>query len=244
MTPEAIIQLPLPVAVVIVTWNCQSTLDGCLEALAHTEPGPPGQVICVDNASADDSVATARRHGVDVVELGRNTGFAHAVNTVLPRVAQPFTLLLNPDVVVEPATIRVALAALQADPSVGLVGANLRLPDGRTDLAAARRFRTLGLLALETTGVTQLSRRFDLQYLPGWDRRTSRDVPCINGAFAMLSTDSDSEGEQRLGRDGVLVSRGAGVVPPGRHPWASCRVRGRRSRPARRPVQQFARPPQ
>jgi GT2 family glycosyltransferase len=179
----------LPVSVIIVTWNCERTLAGCLAAVRASTPGPPERVLCVDNASSDGSMSIAQAGGVEVVAMGANVGFPRAVNSVLGRCTSEFILLLNPDVVVGPTAIADCVGALQGRPRVGLVGANLRQPDGQPDLAAARRFRTLGLLALESVGLPMLSRRFDLQYIPSWDRTESRTVPCINGAFAMIRTD-------------------------------------------------------
>jgi hypothetical protein len=172
-----------------VTWNAEPTLAGCLAAIAASRPGSPDQVICVDNHSVDESVAVARSLGVQVLELASNVGFPKAVNAAIPHCRSEYVLLLNPDVVVEPDTIERSIEALRANDGIGLIGANLRQPDGRADLAAARRFRTLGLLFVETFGLTRLSRRLDRQYLPEWDRTTSRDVPCINGAFALLRTE-------------------------------------------------------
>lgn len=179
----------LPVSVIVVTWNCDATLDACLRALSGSRPGPPEQVICVDNGSRDRSVARARANGAEVVELGSNLGFPHAVNAVLDRCTAEYVLLLNPDVVVRHDTIARCLDALRACANIGLVGANLRQPDGQPDRAAARRFRTLGLLVLETLGLPFIWRRLDLQYLPSWDRKSSRRVPCINGAFAVMRTE-------------------------------------------------------
>jgi GT2 family glycosyltransferase len=65
----------------------------------------------------------------------------------------------------------------------------LRRPDGQLDPPAARRFRTLGSITLESFGLTKLARRLDIQHFPTWDRTDSRDVPCINGAFMLLRSD-------------------------------------------------------
>ena len=186
-TPEA--PGRLPVSVIIVTWNCEGTLDGCLDALKGSLPGPPAQVICVDNGSRDSSAASARASGAEVVEHGTNLGFPAAVNSVVDLCAAEYLLLLNPDVVVAPDTISRCLDVLSGRPDIGLVGANLRQPDGTPDRAAARRFRTVGLLALETLGLPFIWRGLDLQYLPAWDRTSSRSVPCINGAFALIRAD-------------------------------------------------------
>jgi len=55
------------VCVVIPCRNDGPFLDACLTALEQ-QTRPPHRVVVVDNASTDDSVAVARRHGADVVE--------------------------------------------------------------------------------------------------------------------------------------------------------------------------------
>jgi len=175
--------------VIIVLWNSALELPGCLGSLAAAGETLHLQIICVDNGSEDESVAIARGHGVEVMEMGANLGFPAAVNAGLTRVTSPFVLLLNPDVDLAPGALARCLDELGADSTVGMVGANLRRVDGTPDWAAARRFRSLGAVAAETFGVTRLSKRLDFQYLPGWSRDTSRDVDCINGAFMLLGSD-------------------------------------------------------
>jgi GT2 family glycosyltransferase len=182
---------PIPdpkVAVVIVTWNSEADLSRCLGALEKATGDVVSQVICVDNGSTDRSVEIARANRASVVALGRNTGFPAAVNTALERIDSPYVLLLNPDVIVEPDAIVTALATA-SDASVGLVGGNLRRPDGAPEPFAARRFRSLSALALETFGITRLFPATDRQHFPAWDRGASRDVPCISGAFVLARRD-------------------------------------------------------
>lgn len=174
------------VSVVIVLWNCDGFLGDCLDAL---EADPIAlQVICVDNGSDDASADIAEERGCSVVRLTTNTGFPHAVNVALPLCRAPLTLLLNPDVRTEPGAIDQCVKVLENDASVAVVGANLRRPDGGADLPAARRFRSLQTIIVESVGLAALWPRLDLQYFPRWDRSTSRDVPCINGAFALVRT--------------------------------------------------------
>ena len=134
-------------------------------------------------------MAQARDLGAEVIEMGANLGFPVAVNAGLALARAPFVLLLNPDVSLHEGALVRCLRELTADPTIGMVGANLRRVDGSPDWAAARRFRSLGAIAAETFGLTRLSKRLDFQYLPGWTRETSRDVDCINGAFMLLRTD-------------------------------------------------------
>jgi N-acetylglucosaminyl-diphospho-decaprenol L-rhamnosyltransferase len=173
------------ISVVIVLWNCSGYLDECLRSLADDPVAV--EVVCVDNASEDDSADRAEAWGCAVERSSTNLGFPVAVNRVLPLCRAPVTLLLNPDVTVEPGTLGRCLEALD-EAGVGLVGANLLRADGTPDRPAARRFRSLASMTVDALGLPLLSPRLDLQYLPTWDRTTSRDVPCINGAFAMLPT--------------------------------------------------------
>lgn len=171
----------------VVLWNCHSFVGPCLASLR--ESNIRVQVLAFDNASEDGSAEFVESHGVTVKRSPRNIGFPAAVNMLLPACRAPVSLLLNPDVVVGPQALERCLVALE-EPGVGMVGANLRRPDGRPDAPAARRFRSLLTIVVESFGLAALWGRLDLQYFPTWDRRTSRDVPCINGAFAMLRTDT------------------------------------------------------
>jgi len=173
------------VSVVMVLWNAAPFLEGCIAALEQS--GVHVEVLCVDNASTDGSAALAERLGCSVERSASNVGFPAAVNRVLPQCQAPITLLLNPDVELEPEALELALDELAVE-GVGMVGANLRRRDGTPDPPAARRFRSVGTILVESVGLPRLWRRLDLQYFPSWDRTTSRDVPCINGAFMLVPT--------------------------------------------------------
>jgi GT2 family glycosyltransferase len=173
---------PARVDAIVVTWNSGPDVDACLHALP-----PTVRAIVVDNGSADDSVDRARRHGAEVVALEDNRGFAVAVNVGLERVTAPLTLLLNPDVVVDEGTVERCAAVLEADPSVGIVGSDTRLPDGRPEPPAARHDRRAVQILVESLGLVHVSRRFDLQMIK--DRSRDRDVDAVNGAFTLVRTD-------------------------------------------------------
>ncbi|MEQ1788076.1 MAG: glycosyltransferase [Acidimicrobiales bacterium] len=174
------------VSVVIVLWNAAPFLPACLAALEESTTRV--EVLAFDNASTDASAAVAEGLGARVEVGTENLGFPRAVNRVLPRCQAPLVLLLNPDVTLAAGALEQAITAL-APTDVGMVGINLRRTDGRPDPPAARRFRTVGTILVESLGLARLWPRLDLQYLPGWDRTTDRDVPCINGAFMLLATE-------------------------------------------------------
>jgi GT2 family glycosyltransferase/glycosyltransferase involved in cell wall biosynthesis len=90
------------VSVVVVTYNSESVLAGCLAALPDGMAGCHSwEVTVVDNASTDGSAKLARDSKVvtRVVEMGRNAGYAAAINAGVASAArQDAVLVLNPDV--------------------------------------------------------------------------------------------------------------------------------------------------
>lgn len=83
--------------VVTVTHNSSSVIRGLLDSIARHLPGVG--VVVVDNASSDDTVALARRSSnARVIPLEQNIGFGRACNLGVSELAEPVTVLLNPDV--------------------------------------------------------------------------------------------------------------------------------------------------
>ncbi|HEV7488060.1 MAG TPA: glycosyltransferase family 2 protein [Thermoanaerobaculia bacterium] len=100
------------VSVVIVTWNSAPFLRRCLAALA-AQTHPSIELIHVDNASSDDSVAIVRG-GARATHIinDRNRGFSAAVNQAVRVANGEFVLLLNPDAYLEPDYISSLVSAL------------------------------------------------------------------------------------------------------------------------------------
>jgi len=99
-----------PLAVVIVTYNSADMLSGLLDSLGAGLAGlKETEVIVVDNASSDSSVAIAEAHplGVRVIQTGRNGGYAAGINAGAATVdAAADLLILNPDIRVAPGSIK------------------------------------------------------------------------------------------------------------------------------------------
>jgi GT2 family glycosyltransferase len=89
----------LQATVVVVNWNGERLLRGCLDALARQQTSVRFQTWVVDNASTDGSVALLEQEYPDVCVLrnGRNLGFAGGNNTALREVTTPYAVLLNND---------------------------------------------------------------------------------------------------------------------------------------------------
>ncbi len=120
--------------VLIVNFNGGALLARCLETVLAQQP-PPAEIVVVDNASHDGSVATLPE-GVRLVSMPRNAGYSAAVNAGLAATTAPYVLMLNPDTELFPGCLAAAVAALHADYELGSVAPRVLLAAEPTRLDA------------------------------------------------------------------------------------------------------------
>ena len=124
------------VRVGIVSWNTAGHLRACLEALPAALGGLDAEIVVVENASRDDSLAVAERFaaahgpGATVVRNIENRGYARAMNQALAGAKSEVLIALNPDTVPPPGSLRALVEFLRDHPDVGLVAPRLLFPDG------------------------------------------------------------------------------------------------------------------
>src|SRR5258708_18728791 len=132
------------IGIIIVTYNSAAEIGACLDAALDSG----GDIVVVDNASHDGTMAEVARRGVRFVSNPDNRGFAGAVNQGFAELMNPYVLLLNPDAVIE-----TSLEPLrQACDLPGSAGAGGQLVDARGEAQAGfmvRRLPTPAALILE-----------------------------------------------------------------------------------------------
>lgn len=121
-------------AVVVVNYNAGEFLvPGIRSILADGGPplGPP-EVVVVDNASTDDSLALLRASGLDVrvVHSGGNRGYATAANIGIAATTAPVVAVCNPDLEFEPGTAAGLVPRFGREPDLGALGPQIRNLDG------------------------------------------------------------------------------------------------------------------
>lgn len=100
------------VAAVIPHWNRARLLENLLENLAQLTVSFD-EIIVVDNGSTDDSVPIARRYGGRVIEMGKNLGFAAAVNRGIETAKSEWIAILNNDVTLAPDWLDALVASAE-----------------------------------------------------------------------------------------------------------------------------------
>jgi GT2 family glycosyltransferase len=102
------------VSAIIPTWNRADLLQSIVTNL-RAQTRPPDQIVVVDNGSEDATQVVARELGTDLVVLPDNRGFAAAVNEGIRQAKGDWLLIVNNDVLLEPAWIERMHAALELE---------------------------------------------------------------------------------------------------------------------------------
>jgi len=101
------------ISAIVPVWNGRELLLHLLDSLA-AQTQPVDELLVVDNGSQDGAPEAARDRGARVIFMGRNTGFAAAVNRGIEESRGDWLAVLNSDVVIAPDYLARLLAAAQA----------------------------------------------------------------------------------------------------------------------------------
>lgn len=140
------------VSIIIVTWNVGDLVTTCLRSLESTSSTLVQEIILVDSASSDDTVAQIRNNFPDVMVLPQteNLGFTRCNNIGLAKAGGRHLFLLNPDTEVIGDAVGEMVRYLDAHSKVGIVGPHTLNTD-RSTQSTRRRFPTPVLAFFEST---------------------------------------------------------------------------------------------
>lgn len=177
-------------SIVIVSWNSRNELLACIGSIQERTHSVTFEVIVIDNASTDGSAEAVKRTfpAVRVVENRENVGFAIGCNQGMALARAPFILLLNSDAYVCDDVIGRSVTTLAGRTEIGMLGCELRFPDGRRQHTANR---ALGI------GQSLLQRLWLYKALPParrarvllggyWEGTEEVEVDWLAGAFMLL----------------------------------------------------------
>jgi GT2 family glycosyltransferase len=128
----------IDLSIVIVTFNSARHIAACVTSLRGALDGVAAEIIVVDNASSDDTVAVVRQQpDVRLIASPRNGGFAAGVNAGLKEASGRYVAWINPDTEVVDGRFADVVAWLDAHPDVGIAG--LRLVDAQGHIEPSDR---------------------------------------------------------------------------------------------------------
>lgn len=186
-------------SIIIVNWNGGELLRRSVESVIACPPALEYEVVVIDNASTDDSVALLRasvaaggpadRGRLRIIENVENRGFGQANNQAFALTDSPLLLLLNPDAEVTPGSIDSLITTIRSAPRVGAVGPRLLNADGSLQISAWRNPPAAWEILLSQMKLyLLLPRRFRGELLLGghWDHNRERPVPMLSGAALLV----------------------------------------------------------
>ena len=161
-------------SIVIVNWNVRDLLKRCLHSIISSFQLPASnfqlpisnfqsptsnfqiEVIVVDNASSDDSVAMIEEEfpQVQLIANSENLGFTVGNNQGIAASRGRYILLLNPDTEIVGDALATMVEYMDNHPQVGALGPQLLNPDGSIQ-SSRRHFPTMATAFLESTILQQ-----------------------------------------------------------------------------------------
>jgi hypothetical protein len=176
--------------VVIVSHGAEALLRRCLTSLREQPPSRAEmRVTVVDSGSADGTPEMVAEEFPEArLERQPNIGFSAANNLALRESGADAVLLLNPDTEVYAGTLDAALARLESDPGIGMVGVKLVTESGALDHAAKRSFPTPLSALAHFTGIGRgegAGERLGQYRATHLGDDEAGEVDAVNGAFML-----------------------------------------------------------
>ena len=183
----------------MVNWNGGELLRRSVESVMAHPPSVNYEIVIIDNASTDDSLALVRASELSrkltaaarlrIIENSENRGFGQANNQAFALTDAPLLLLLNPDTEVTEGSIDRLIATVESDPRVGAAGPRLLNTDGSVQISVWRNPPSAWEILLSNLKLyLLLPRRVRGELLLGghWDHSRERRVPMLSGAAILL----------------------------------------------------------
>lgn len=176
-------------SIIIVNYNMGALVKACVESLLKLSLPKDSEIIVVDNDSHDNSVSLLRSDfpEITVIDNRVNVGLAAGVNRGVAEAKGQYYLILNPDIVALPGSVKTLVDYMEKHVDVGVAGAQLLSPNGKVQYSCFRFYRPQTILYRRTRwGKTPAGKEEISRFLmKDFDRRQARAVPWIMGACMM-----------------------------------------------------------
>jgi len=179
------------VSFLIVHYNTPKLLRQTLRGIRRSAPQVQYEVIVVDNNPKLRIKEMFKEEfpEVKIITAEKNVGFAGGMNLAIKEAIGRYLLIFNPDIVLKSGAIEKLVKFLDENQEVGLVGPQLRHPDGSIQLSCYNfmkpriiAYRRLPLLR-KFSGPHQAVNEY---LMADWDHAKTREVDYMLGAALMV----------------------------------------------------------
>ena len=183
-------EYPFDLSVIIVNYNTLGVTSKAIRSVLEHHGKLASEIIVVDNASSDGSVAALRMRfpQVTVLAAGYNGGYAWGNNIGIRHAQGRYLLILNPDAQVYDGTLERAVEYLDTNPEIGVLGGHVSFETGIQQPTLFRQIslRSIFWNALIPNRLIRKTRFFGDQRYASRPRNTIQDVDIVAGCFMML----------------------------------------------------------
>lgn len=177
------------ISIIIVNYRVKEYLSLLLDSIKKAQQNLAIEIIVVDNNSQDDSVEYLSLHhenaNITFIENKKNEGFGKANNQGLKKASGTYTLLINPDTVLENQGLIEMKNFMDLHNDCGVAGFKMINPDGSFARECRRSVPDLKsaifrVLALDV--IFPKNRVIGKRYLGWMSESEIAEVPVISGA--------------------------------------------------------------
>ena len=184
----------MDITIVIVSFRVKHFLEQTIRSAQEALKGLSGEIIVVDNNSADDTMPYVKPKfpSVTFIENKENVGFARANNQAIMQAKGTYTLILNPDTIITPECLRKCLEWMAQHPLCGAIGLHMIDGNGQFLPESKRAFPTPWVSFCKIFGLSKpfpYSRAFAKYHLRYLDEFQPHAIDILAGAYMFCRTD-------------------------------------------------------
>lgn len=185
----------MDLSVVIVNYQTFELTKNTVNSILEYDYPFSYEILVVDNASGDDSLARLKEYFTDNVTFiasDENNGFASGNNQALRIAEGKYVLLLNSDTVVWENTLEKIYDYMEKHTDVGAAGCRVLLENGELDKACKRSFPNAKNSFFKLFHIPTNSKddNYNLTDLPDGE---VYEIDCLTGAFMFIRSQTLDE---------------------------------------------------
>ena len=182
----------MDLSVVIVNYQTFELTKNTINSIFENECSFEYEILVVDNASSDDSLAKLKEYFGDKVTFiasKENNGFAAGNNQALRIAKGKYVLLLNSDTIVWENTLNNIYNYMENHEDVGACGCRVVLENGELDKACKRSFPNVknSFFRLFHIPTKSKDNDYNLDNLPDDE---IYEIDCLTGAFMFMRSEA------------------------------------------------------
>ncbi|MBR9917753.1 glycosyltransferase family 2 protein [bacterium] len=175
------------ISIVVVNYRVKEYILLLLDSIQKATKHLSVEIFVVDNNSDDGSpeYLISAFKGIKIIKNDENIGFARANNQAIEKASGTYTLIINPDTVIQEDSLLKLKDYMDGSNKTAALGFKMFNPDGTFARESKRSVPDLRTGIFRASGLDKLlpnSRLFGRRYL-GWiDENEVAEVPVISGA--------------------------------------------------------------